>query len=69
MRGPYIGDDAEEQEPRTEVEWGVLTAGGELGAGMTERIARLSAEGRDDVTVVRRKVTYEPWIVAPSDRR
>lgn len=56
--------DHQRQEPVTFTEWGVIVdATGEMATVLPESLARAMAEGRDDVTLVSREVTWQPWRV------
>lgn len=53
----------EYDEPFEHIEWGVMTAEGEIGRDLPEELARLTVRNRDDLTLIRRRVVYDPWHV------
>lgn len=55
----------EYDEPFVHEEWGVMVkATGELARQLDEHTARLTCDGRADLQLIRRTVTYDVWHTA-----
>lgn len=57
------------EEPFVWEEWGVALPSGESARLLNEELARLMAEKNDKAILIKRTVTYEPWVVVAKRSR